>query len=54
MIVSSFQTATLRAVQAADGRLALGALWGFATEVEPALAEAAEAGSRPCTPSWCR
>lgn len=44
VIVSSFQTATLRAVQAADGRLALGALWGFGTEVEPALAEVAEAG----------
>jgi hypothetical protein len=28
VIVSSFQMATLRAVQAADGRLALGALWG--------------------------
>src|ERR1700679_2545886 len=38
MIVSSFQTATLRAVQAADGRLALGALWGFGTEAEPAEA----------------
>src|SRR5271163_2625069 len=44
VIVSSFQTATLRAVQAADGRLALGALWGFAAEVEPALALAVEAG----------
>ncbi len=44
VIVSSFQVATLRAVQAADGRLALGALWGFATEVEPALAEAAGSG----------
>ena len=44
MIVSSFQTATLRAVQAADGRLALGALWGFGAEVEPALALAVEAG----------
>ena len=44
VIVSSFQTATLRAVQAADGRLALGALWGFAAEVEPALAAAVEAG----------
>ncbi len=42
--MSSFQTATLRAVQAADGRLALGALWGFAAEVEPALAAAVEAG----------
>src|ERR1700733_11487022 len=44
VIVSSFQTATLRAVQAADGRLALGALWGFGSEVEPALAAAVEAG----------
>src|SRR5580698_9368706 len=44
VIVSSFQTATLRAVQAADGRLALGALWGFAAGVEPALAAAVEAG----------
>ncbi len=44
VIVSSFQVATLRAVQAADGRLALGALWGFAAEVEPALAEAAGSG----------
>jgi glycerophosphoryl diester phosphodiesterase len=44
VLVSSFQAATLRAVQAADGRLALGALWGFAAEVEPALAAAVEAG----------
>jgi glycerophosphoryl diester phosphodiesterase len=44
VIVSSFQVATLRAVQAADGRLDLGALWGFGSEVEPALAEAVEAG----------
>ena len=44
VLVSSFQVATLRAVQAADGRLALGALWGFGTEAEPALAAAAEAG----------
>jgi glycerophosphoryl diester phosphodiesterase len=44
VIVSSFQTATLRAVQAADSRLALGALWGFAAEVEPALASAVESG----------
>ena len=44
VIVSSFQVATLRAVQAADGRLALGALWGFAAEAGPALAEAAAAG----------
>lgn len=44
VIVSSFQMATLRAVQAADGRLALGALWGFGADSEPALAAAAEAG----------
>ena len=44
VIVSSFQVATLRAVQAADGRLALGALWGFATEAERALDEAARSG----------
>jgi glycerophosphoryl diester phosphodiesterase len=44
VLVSSFQMATLRAVQIADGRLALGALWGFAADVGPALAEAAEAG----------
>jgi glycerophosphoryl diester phosphodiesterase len=44
VIVSSFQMATLRAVQAADGRLALGALWGFGTEPESGLAAAAEAG----------
>jgi glycerophosphoryl diester phosphodiesterase len=44
VIVSSFQAATLRAVQAADCRLALGALWGFGTEAGPALLAAAEAG----------
>ena len=44
VIVSSFQVATLLAVQVADGRLALGALWGFAAEVDPALAEAAASG----------
>jgi glycerophosphoryl diester phosphodiesterase len=44
VIVSSFQPATLHAVRAADGRLVLGALWGFAAEVEPALAAAVEAG----------
>jgi len=44
VIVSSFQMATLRAVQAADGRLALGALWRVGAEPEPALAAAAEAG----------
>ena len=44
VLVSSFQASTLQAVQAADGRLALGALWGFGTQAEPALAAAAEAG----------
>src|SRR5271165_2910557 len=50
VIVSSFQPATLLAVQAADGRLALGALWGFATEPGPALAQAAAAGFRAVHP----
>jgi glycerophosphoryl diester phosphodiesterase len=44
VIVSSFEMATLRAVQAADGRLALGALWGFGADPEPALAAAAAGG----------
>jgi glycerophosphoryl diester phosphodiesterase len=50
VLVSSFQVATLRAVQAADGRLALGALWGFGAEAGPALAEAAAAGFRAVHP----
>ncbi|HEX4245507.1 MAG TPA: glycerophosphodiester phosphodiesterase [Acidimicrobiales bacterium] len=44
VLVSSFQPATLRAVQAADERLALGALWGFGTDPGPGLEEAAAAG----------
>jgi glycerophosphoryl diester phosphodiesterase len=44
VIVSSFQVATLRAVQAADSRLPLGALWGVVAEPQSALAEAAESG----------
>jgi glycerophosphoryl diester phosphodiesterase len=44
VIVSSFQPSTLRAVQAADGRLALGALWGWAVEPVQALAETVTAG----------
>jgi glycerophosphoryl diester phosphodiesterase len=44
VIVSSFQVATLLAVEVADGRLALGALWGFAAEVDAALADAAASG----------
>jgi glycerophosphoryl diester phosphodiesterase len=50
VIVSSFQPATLRAVQVADGRLALGALWGWGVEVGPALEEAAAAGFRAVHP----
>ena len=50
VIVSSFQATTLRAVQAADGRLALGALWGFAAEPGPALADAVAAGFRAVHP----
>jgi len=50
VIVSSFQAATLMAVQAADGRLALGALWGFAADPGPALAEATSAGLRAVHP----
>lgn len=50
VIVSSFQAATLRAVQAADPRLALGALWGFGDDPGPALAEAAAAGFRAIHP----
>jgi glycerophosphoryl diester phosphodiesterase len=44
VIVSSFQPATLRAVQVADERLALGALWGFGTDPGTGLEEAAAAG----------
>jgi glycerophosphoryl diester phosphodiesterase len=50
VIVSSFQVSTLRAVQAADPSLALGALWSFATQPGPALAEAADAGFRAVHP----
>ncbi len=50
VIVSSFQAATLMAVQAAEGRLALGALWGFAADPGPALAEAVAAGFRAVHP----
>jgi glycerophosphoryl diester phosphodiesterase len=45
VVVSSFQPSTLRAVQAADGRLALGALWGLTVaEPERALADVSAAG----------
>jgi glycerophosphoryl diester phosphodiesterase len=44
VIVSSFQVPTLLGVRAADPRLVLGALWGFAVDPNRALAEAVEAG----------
>jgi glycerophosphoryl diester phosphodiesterase len=50
VIVSSFQVSTLRAVQAADGRLALGALWSFFTDAEAGLAQAVEEGWRAVHP----
>ncbi len=50
VIVSSFQRSTLDAVQAADGRLALGALWGFGASPAAALEEAASAGYRAVHP----
>jgi glycerophosphoryl diester phosphodiesterase len=50
VIVSSFQVSTLHAVQAADGRLALGALWPFLTDAEGALLLAVEAGWRAVHP----
>jgi glycerophosphoryl diester phosphodiesterase len=50
VLVSSFQPATLRAVQAADERLPIGALWGWAAEPGPALVEAAASGFRAVHP----
>jgi glycerophosphoryl diester phosphodiesterase len=50
VLVSSFQLNTLRAVQAADGRLSLGALWGFDARPEAALAEAVAEGFRAVHP----
>jgi glycerophosphoryl diester phosphodiesterase len=44
VIVSSFQVSTLRAVQAADGRLTLGVLWPFLTDVEAGLGQAVAEG----------
>jgi glycerophosphoryl diester phosphodiesterase len=44
VIVSSFQVSTLRAVQVADSRLALGALWSFFTDPVEGLAVAVEEG----------
>ena len=50
MIVSSFQPATLRAVQAADERLALGALWGVGADSGGGLEEAAAEGFKAIHP----
>ena len=50
VIVSSFQLSTLRAVRAADSRLALGMLWGVAADPKEALAEAVSAGFRAVHP----
>jgi glycerophosphoryl diester phosphodiesterase len=44
VIVSSFQVGTLRAVQVADGRLRLGALWPVVADAEAGLALAADEG----------
>ena len=44
VIVSSFQVSTLRAVQAADSRLALGILWPFLTDTDAGLALAVDEG----------
>jgi glycerophosphoryl diester phosphodiesterase len=44
VIVSSFQVSTLRAVQAADGRLVLGVLWPMVVDLEAGLALAVEEG----------
>jgi glycerophosphoryl diester phosphodiesterase len=44
VLVSSFQLSTLLAVQVADSRLPLGALWPFLTEAEAGLAVAVGAG----------
>ncbi|MGP0031108.1 MAG: glycerophosphodiester phosphodiesterase [Acidimicrobiales bacterium] len=50
VIVSSFQVRTLRAVQVADGRLALGVLWPFLTDGAAALPRAAADGFRAVHP----
>ncbi len=50
VLVSSFQVSTLHAVGSADGRLPLGVLWPFLTDVDVALAEATEAGFRAVHP----
>jgi glycerophosphoryl diester phosphodiesterase len=51
VLVSSFQVSTLLAVQVADGRLPVGALWPpMLRPIEPALAQAGDAGFRAVHP----
>jgi glycerophosphoryl diester phosphodiesterase len=50
VLVSSFQVSTLRAVQVADGRLAIGWLWPIMTPPSAGLDEAVEAGFRAVHP----
>jgi glycerophosphoryl diester phosphodiesterase len=50
VIVSSFQVSILRAVQVADSRLALGALWPPVADAEARLAQAVEEGWRAVHP----
>jgi glycerophosphoryl diester phosphodiesterase len=50
VIVSSFSLGALRAVQRADGRLELGELWPFLTDIEAGLARATGSGWRAVHP----
>jgi glycerophosphoryl diester phosphodiesterase len=50
VLVSSFQVSTLLAVQAADPRLALGALWPFLTPADEGLDDAVAMGLRAVHP----
>ncbi len=50
VLVSSFQVSTLRAVQAADSRLPLGALWPIVNPPADGVGEAVEAGFRAVHP----
>jgi glycerophosphoryl diester phosphodiesterase len=50
VIVSSFSLGALRAVQREDGRLGLGELWPFLTDVDAGLARAVESGWRAVHP----
>jgi glycerophosphoryl diester phosphodiesterase len=50
VLVSSFQVSTLRAVRAADSRLALGSLWPIVDPPVDGVTQAAEAGFRAVHP----